>query len=260
LTRIVTTAVGRRLSALPPDRKVEILGVAGAGKSTVARLLGKEPGFARAEFIHTRKPSHLFQVARSIPRLMPILLGGIARRPRISWPELKLLVYVTRWRLFLGRRKPAPGTVLLFDQGPLYALVRLKAEGKPFTSRPAFEDWSEEMLRGWASELNAVIWLDAADAVLWKRINDRSQGHKKKGEGAEAGHRFIARYRRTFDGLLRRMEELGGPPVLRFDTGTATAEQIVETLGPSLLTARSAAGDPSAPVPGSEREEDRHGR
>ena len=259
MTRIVGTAVGRRLSALPPDRNVEILGVAGAGKSTVARLLGRGPGFARAEFIHTRKPSHLLQVARGIPRLMPILLAGIARRPRISWPELKLLVYVSRWRLFLARRRPAPGTVLLFDQGPLYALVRLEAEGKPFTARRAFEDWSEEMLRSWASELIALIWLDAPDAVLWSRINERSQGHKKKGEEAEAGYRFIARYRRTFDGLLRRMEELGGPPVLRFDTSTATAEQIVDTLAPSLLTARSAASDP-ARVPGSEREGNRHGR
>jgi len=251
LTRIVATAVGRSLSALPPERKVEILGVAGAGKSTVARLLGEGSGFARAEFIHTRKPSHLLQVARGIPRLMPILLAGITRRPRISWPELKLLVYVTRWPLFLGRRRPAPGTVLLFDQGPLYALVRLQAEGKGFSTRPAFESWREEMLERWASELSVVIWLDAPDPVLWSRINERSQGHRTKGEEAEAGHSFIARYRRSFDVLLRRMEELGGPEVRRFDTSTATAEQIVRAVKP-LLAATS--------VPGSEREENRHGR
>jgi hypothetical protein len=250
LTRIVETAVGRRLSALPPDGKVEILGVAGAGKSTVARLLDKDPGFARAEFIHTRKPSHLLQVARGIPRLAPILLGGIAHRPRISWPELKLLVYVTRWRLFLERRTPAPGTVLLFDQGPLYALVRLQAEGKPFSTRSAFESWREEMLEAWASELSAVIWLDAPDPVLWSRINERSQGHRTKGEEAEAGRSFIARYRRSFEGVLHRLEELGGPEVLRFDTSTATAEQIVETVRPLLVPA-------SMP---SERGGDRHGR
>ena len=251
MTRIVATAVGRRLPALPPEKKVEILGVAGAGKSTVARLLGEGPGFARAEFIHTRKPSHLLQVARGIPRLMPILLAGITRRPRISWPELKLLVYVTRWPLFLARRRPAPGTVLLFDQGPLYALVRLQAERKGFSTRSAFESWREEMLERWASELSVVIWLDAPDPVLWSRINERSQGHRTKGEEAEAGHSFIARYRRSFDVLLRRMEELGGPEVRRFDTSAATAEQIVRAVEP-LLAATS--------VPGSEREENRHGR
>ena len=250
MTRIVATAVGRHPSALPPERKVEILGVAGAGKSTVVRLLGEGPGFTRAEFIHTRKPSHLVQVARGLPRLMPILLGGITRRPRISWPELKLLVYVTRWRFFLERRTPAPGTVLLFDQGPLYALVRLQAEGKGFTTLSAFDVWREEMLERWASELSVVVWLDAPDPVLWSRINERSQGHRTKGEEAEAGHSFIDRYRRSFDALLQRMEELGGPDVLRFDTSTATAEQIAETVRPLLAPAS---------VPRSEREENRHG-
>ena len=251
MTRIVAAGAGRRLSVHPPERKVEILGVAGAGKSTVARLLGEGPGFARAEFIHTRKPAHLLQVARALPRLMPILLVGIGRRPRISWPELKLLVYVTRWPLFLGRRKPAPGTVLLFDQGPLYALVRLQAEGKGFTTRSAFGIWREEMLERWASELSAVVWLDAPDPVLWSRINERSQGHRTKGEEAEAGHSFIDRYRRSFDAILRRMEELGRPGILRFDTSTATAEQIVETVRPLFA---------DASVSGSEREENRHGR
>ncbi len=251
MTRIVATAVGRHPSALPPERKVEILGVAGAGKSTVVRLLGEGPGFTRAEFIHTRKPSHLLQVARGLPRLMPILIGGITRRPRISWPEVKLLAYVTRWRFFLGRRMPAPGTILLFDQGPLYALVRLQAEGKGFTTLSAFDVWREEMLERWASELSAVVWLDAPDPVLWSRINERSQGHRTKGEEADAGHSFIDRYRRSFDALLRRMEELGGPEVHRFDTSTAAAEQIVETLRPLLAPAS---------VPGSEREENRHGR
>ncbi len=251
MTRIVATAVGRHPSALPPERKVEILGVAGAGKSTVVRLLGEGSGFTRAEFIHTRKPSHLLQVARGIPRLTPILLWGIGRRPRISWPEVKLFVYVSRWRFFLERRMPAPGTVLLFDQGPLYALVRLKAEGKGFTSVSAFDTWREAMLERWASELSAVVWLDAPDPVLWSRINERSQGHRTKGEEAEAGHSFLDRYRRSFDVLLRRMEELGGPEVLRFDTSTATAEQIAETIRPTLAPAS---------VPRSEREENRHGR
>lgn len=252
MARIVA-AVGRRPPARPRDRKVEILGVAGAGKSTVARMLSQGSGFETATFIHTRRPSHLFQVVRSIPRLLPIIVGGITRRPRISWPELKLLVYVTRWRRFL-RRHGHSGAVSVFDQGPLYALVRLKAEGKPFTRSRAFETWREGMLEGWSSELDMVIWLDAPDQVLWGRINDRPQGHKKKGQEPEVGHRFIADYRRSFEDVLQSMDELGGPEVLRFDTGAATPEQITETIRPLLLTARSAGGGRSVPVTGREAE------
>lgn len=233
MTRFVSTAVGRHSPALSQDRKIEILGVAGAGKSTLATLLGRGAGVEMAAFIHARRPSHVVQVVRAIPRVLPILAGGLTRRPRMSWPEFKLLVYVTRWRLFLGRRM-SEGTVLLFDQGPLYALVRLTAEGKPFTTRRAFERWREEMLASWASELTALIFLDAPDAVLWNRINERPQGHREKGEEAKAGLRFIARYRRSFEDILRRVEELGGPEILRFDTSVATAAQIAEKVEPML--------------------------
>lgn len=233
MTRIVPTAVGRRLAALTGDRKVEILGIAGAGKSTLVTLLASDAGVEKAPFIHSRRPSHLVQVVRGTPRLLPILISGLTRSPRISWPEFKLLVYVTRWRLFLGRRT-APGAVLLFDQGPLYALVRLRAEGKPFTTRQAFGRWSEEMLGSWVSELTTLVFLDAPDPILWGRINQRPQDHKAKGEEAKAGLRFIARYRRTFEDVLRRVEELGGPQVLRFDTSVATAAAIAEKVKPLL--------------------------
>ena len=227
LTQIVPAPVGRGPATLSGDERVEILGVAGAGKSTLATRLVRGAGVEMADFIHTRRPSHLLQVVRGIPRLLPVLAAGLTRPPRMSWPEWKLLVYVTRWRSVLERRTP-PGTVLLFDQGPLYALVRLDAEGKPFTTRPAFERWRDEMVEGWANELSAVIFLDAPDAVLWERINERPQDHKAKGEEAHAGLRFLARYRRSFEDLLRRMEKLGGPPVFRFDTSSRTASQIAE--------------------------------
>ena len=227
MTRIVPAAIGRQPPALSGERKVEILGVAGAGKSTLAARLAGDAGVEMADFIHTRRPSHLLEVVRGIPRLLPILVAGLARSPRMSWPEWKLLVYVTRWRSVLDRRTPA-GTVLLFDQGPLYALVRLEAEGKAFTTRPAFERWRDEMVPGWANELSVVVFLDAPDAVLWDRINVRPQDHKAKGDEAKAGLRFIARYRRSFEALLRKVEELGGTQVVRFDTGSTTVAQIAE--------------------------------
>jgi broad-specificity NMP kinase len=235
--RIVPAAIGRRPPAVSGDPRIEILGVAGAGKSTLATQLAAGAGVEMAGFIHTRRPSHLLEVVRGIPRLLPILFVGITRSPRLSWPEWKLLVYVTRWRSFLERRTPS-GTVLLFDQGPLYALVRLEAEEKPFTTRRAFGRWRDEMLAGWVGELSLVVFLDAPDAVLWDRINVRPQGHKAKGEEATEGLRFIARYRRSFEVLLRKVEASGGPQVVRFDTGSTTPAQIAERVDAVLRNAR----------------------
>ena len=179
MTRIVETAVGRLGPTHRADRNVEILGVAGAGKSTLARRLAASSGFELAPFIHARRPADLLLIIRTIPRLLPILWTGLTQAPRISWPECKLLVYVTRWAPVLRRRRPQTDTVFLLDQGPLYAIVRLMAEEKPFTERRSFASWKREMLDRWSTELSDVIWLDAPDAVLWSRINQRDQEHRQ---------------------------------------------------------------------------------
>ena len=228
MTRIVETAVGRLGPTHRADRNIEILGVAGAGKSTLATRLAAEPGFEIAPFIHARRPGDLLLIIRTIPRLLPILWTGLTHAPRISWPECKLLVYVTRWAPVLRRRRPQTDTALLLDQGPLYAIVRLMAEAKPFTEHRSFTSWKREMLERWSTELSDVIWLDAPDAVLWSRINQRDQGHRQKGGQTEAGHRFISRYRRAFESIVPIVEEKGDVRTLRFDTSTTTVAQIVE--------------------------------
>ena len=228
MTRIVETAVGRLGPTDRADRSIEILGVAGAGKTTLATRLAADPGFEMAPFIHARRPADLLLILRAIPRLLPILWAGLTQAPRISWPECKLLVYVNRWAPVLRRRRPRTDTVLLLDQGPLYAIVRLMAEAKPFTDRRPFTSWKAEMLARWSTELSDVIWLDAPDAVLWSRINERDQDHRQKGGRAEAGRRFISRYRGAFESIMPIVEEKGDVRTWRFDTSTSTVAQIVE--------------------------------
>jgi len=222
-----------RLPTLPKPRLVEVAGVAGSGKSTLTRSMCEDSEFAVGGFIHTRLPSHLLRVATATPRLLPILATD-RRPPRMTWPEFKLLVYVTRWRTVLRREMRRRGGVTVLDQGPIYALVRLKAEGKPFTATPAFDAWWEDMLRLWVRELSAIVWLDAPDSVLWRRINGRSQLHRTKGEGVEEGYRFLDTYRRSFDAVLRRIEAWGAPEVFRLDTEGATADLLATELRPRL--------------------------
>ncbi len=230
MTRIVEAAVGRLGPTHRADRNIEILGVAGAGKSTLATHLAADPGFEIAPFIHARRPADLLLILRTIPRLLPILWAGLTHTPRISWPECKLLVYVTRWAPVLRRRRPQTDTVLLLDQGPLYAIVRLTAEAKPFTEHRSFTSWRRAMLDRWSTELSDVIWLDAPDAVLWSRINQRHQDHRQKGGRAEAGLRFIARYRRAFESIIPVVEERDDVRTTRFDTSTSTVTQIAEVV------------------------------
>lgn len=209
--------------------------MAGSGKSTLTRLVaGGDSDAQIADFIHTRIPAHRAYVVHSIPRLLPILAGTLGPGPRLSWPEVKLLVYVTEWSRFLRSRPEYDGRVTLLDQGPLYALVRLKAQGSNVTSCAAFERWWNEMLERWTRELSAVVWLDASDDVLWQRISGRGQRHSTRSGSSDEAFRFIGRYRALFEDVLRRVEVAGGPRVLRFDTGAGSAEDIASEIGSQM--------------------------
>jgi thymidylate kinase len=212
---------------------VEVTGVAGSGKSTLVRGLCDElPDTRRATFIETRDPRHLAALVGALPDMAPVLVGNLWRRPRMSWADVKLLAYVTRWDRVLRRTPAYRSGITTLDQGPLYALVRLRAQGRRIGHTAAFARWWERSLARWAPQLGAVVYLDADDAVLLGRINHRDQAHATKGEPEDDARAFLARYRSLFDETLARLERLDGPTVLRFDTGVMTSEEILERLRP----------------------------
>lgn len=196
---------------------VEIIGVAGSGKSSLARALVSN-GYAQPPFISASNPRHLAVMLRALPRLWVLLAQNLIRHPRMTWADFKLMAYVTGWREFLRGLPEYDDSALVFDQGPLYALGRLEAKGLGIASTDTFERWWVEMLSVWAAEISLIVWVDATDEQLIKRINQRSQDHAMKGRPPGEGNRFVGHYREVFTRLLTRVEELEGTDVVRFDT------------------------------------------
>jgi thymidylate kinase len=214
---------------------VEVTGVAGSGKSTLARLLAHGPEARLAGFIQTRDPRHLWVAIRTVPRLLPILARNVVAPPRLSWADAKLLAYVAGWhRVVRGYRDG----MTVFDQGPLYALVRLRAQGRGVTRTAAFARWWDDALARWSRELSAVVYLDAEDPALLERIGRRAQAHATKGQPQEAARGFLERYRALFEETLGRLERLGGPEIVRLDSGAAPAERLAADLAPMLADRR----------------------
>ncbi|HEU4355537.1 MAG TPA: hypothetical protein VFT27_08110 [Actinomycetota bacterium] len=216
---------------------VEVTGVAGSGKSTLARLLADEAEDARlAGFIQTRDPRHIAPALRTVPRLVPILTRNVIAPPRLSWPDVKLLAYVTGWHRVVGREYRQG--ITLFDQGPLYALVRLRAQARGVMGSAAFARWWDGSLERWSRELSLVVYLDADDAVLLQRIGGRAQAHTTKGQPVDTARDFLARYRALFEEVLGRLDRPGGPEILRLDTGASTPDRIAAELAPLLADRR----------------------
>lgn len=92
------------------------------------------------------------------------------------------------------------------------------------------------MFNQWASTVDIVIWLDAPDPILEKRLNSRNQRHAVKGKTETEVLRFLARYRISYEQILAKLMTDRGPALFQFDTSQTTIEQVVDEV---LLTIAS---------------------
>lgn len=226
----------------PSAFTAEIAGVAGSGKSTLANALSSDRSQGTLDGpLQLRNIRHLAYVAHSLPRLSRLLPGWIrGRRP--SWTELKLVIYVMEWSRWLDRRPEFRTSVTYIDQGPVYALARLGHADPPLPGTQVGDAWWSAVVGQWAECLDAVIWTDAPNDVLWNRVSTRTQHHEIKGRSKAEGLAFIDCYRTSYEVVLSALEQRGGPVVFRYDTGSWSTEDIVSDLVKKLADLRSRLG------------------
>ena len=76
------------------------------------------------------------------------------------------------------------------------------------------------MAEHWSRELDAIVVLDAPDAVLLERIDAREQRHDAKGVPSHQGLELLGRHREAYGRVFELVESFGRTRVLRFDTAT----------------------------------------
>lgn len=213
---------------------MEIVGVAGAGKSTLTRALRSDYGCRIADSLHTRQPAHWQYVAHGLPGLAPLVVASARDRPLLSWDELKFVLYVAEWHRYLHAERDGPPGAVVLDQGPIFALACLLWGRKPVTRGVRFKSWQQRMVERWSLELDAIAVLDAPDEVLLARINGREQGHDVKGVPVTEGLELVERHREAFGRVLELIEGLGRPRLLRYDTATMPPAVVAAELAEAL--------------------------
>lgn len=208
-------------------RVIELVGPAGAGKTTLALRLARDPGTSVG--VATGRQALL----RAMVSVGPVLAAARATSSGRWWTagELRSIAYLGAWRSAL-HKEPGAGLVLL-DHGPVYRLASLAAYGPTMSGSARFRTWWTATAEDWSHYLDAVVLLDTDDEELRRRIEDRERHHQLRGAGADEAAVFLARYRDAFEDVLRLLTRLG-TPVLRIDTSMGDPDEIADLVRTSL--------------------------
>ena len=222
---------------------VELVGPAGAGKSTLSRILRGRDGTLRAGLSVWRLPLPLL-IANALLSL-PTLLSLRRASRWFRWDEMKAIVRLNALDQLLGRESSKKYKTLVLEEGAVFALAKLYAFGhQSIKSRP-FEKWWQAVFNHWAGRVDVIIWLDARDPTLAQRIRTRRPPHpviykragrvgidlalvKDKNDGAM--YEFLARYRAAFEHVISGLVAGGGPKMMTFSTDRESTDQIADQI------------------------------
>jgi hypothetical protein len=187
------------------------------GKSTLVRALReRDPAiFAAPRLWAVPLPTLIQRAAVLLPTAVALPAAG----GPFSWFELKLLVRFDAL-YHVVRHAVARGVpIVLLDEGPVFALscIRVHCERSPGSSR--FAVLWRRALAQWTQILDAVVVLDAPDALLVERIRTRERPHTVKHKAPDDIYTFLARYRAAITEALATVGVANG--TRRIDCSTA---------------------------------------
>lgn len=210
---------------------VELIGPAGAGKSTLAgALAARDPRVAAGWSLWGLPRPMLLGSALA---LTPTFLAAARARRPLRPAEAAHMIRISALHRAVEQAAVGPHRIILMDEGAVFGLTWLEV----FFGRngdAGWAAWRRRAIADWAASLDVLVRVDAPDPVLATRIRTRPQPHMVRHSPEEAIRDFTARFRSAFDRVVGDLRAAGAVKVLRLDTGVAPPADIAVRLGAAL--------------------------
>ncbi|MBI5962704.1 MAG: AAA family ATPase [Chloroflexi bacterium] len=212
-------------------RIVEIIGPAGAGKTTLSRALSPcRKSFFVGNFPDVRKisnaPFFIRNGFQTLPALHKLPRGSSRKLTRREFAWLSIL---NGWSDIL--QKETKNKIVILDQGPVFLLTETREFGPEYLRNENADFLWQSLYSRWGNVLDMIVWLDAPDADLMSRIRHRDKGHVVKNESDETTFEFFARYRQAYERTISKLQANHSDlKILRFDTSQKSSDEIAYQL------------------------------
>lgn len=222
-------------------RVLELVGLAGAGKTTLERALHLRD--ARIRLVDApAKTRYVPFAARRAHLWLSSLLWHYRGSRWLALDEIKLMGYLEVWGSYLERVRRTPGCVTVLNPGSVYWLASLREFGPSCFEHYSCGEWWDRMLNQWADVIDLAVWLDAPDSVLLERVHCRTQWHEAKAQPDRQVLQRFGRLRRCYGHILADMVTRGDLEVLHFRTDQVSSEQIADRVLAALRLLGAYAG------------------
>ena len=208
---------------------VELVGVAGAGKTTVLNAIRQRD--------QTVRPWRRFERLRSLPMsirhmvaLAPTAFELLRQSPRSCWPCTKHLLRLRTLHTMLARETSTTHRAIMLDEGPVYSMCRLRLLQKASLGNSHLLRGWRTTLAQWPGSLDVVIWLDAPDAVLMQRIRSRAKAHDVKQGTDREVLEFLERWRCTYREILAQLPAASPVKLVEVNTAGESADQAASSV------------------------------
>jgi deoxyadenosine/deoxycytidine kinase len=212
---------------------VELVGPAGAGKSSLLRALAERDGSLRTG-LHPPRHRHLPNAVALVPTFVSLHRGV----HRVLWKEMRRITYLrTLHRILVSERSRSHRPVVL-DEGPVYMLARMWVYGEDEVTSRVFEPWWHGAFESWAGVLDLIIWLDAPNTVLIDRLRARPQSHRAQDLSDSLIHEFLESYRAAYTRIISALAARRHARVLTFRTDAEPVVRIAERVATAMRDGR----------------------